>query len=189
MKARERAPATYEDLLKVPDGKIAEIVDGDLEVSPRPGSRHARNASVMHGDLGARFDGPPDGPGAPGGWWILFEPELHFGSDVVVPDLAGWRRQRMPEIPDVAFFTLPPDWLCEVLSRGKERLVRVKKLPIYAREGVAYAWLADPVEKVLEVLRLEGGRWVLLHAHAGDERVRAEPFDAVELDLGRWWLP
>ncbi|MBI5481648.1 MAG: Uma2 family endonuclease [Deltaproteobacteria bacterium] len=189
MKARERAPATYEDLLKVPDHMIAEILDGDLEVSPRPGARHTRNASVMHGDLCARFDGPPDGPGTPGGWWILFEPELHLGADVVVPDLAAWRRERMPEIPDVAFFTLAPDWVCEVLSRGKERAVRVRKMPIYAREGVGHAWLADPVAKVLEVMRLEAGRWVVVGAFAGDERVRAEPFDAVELDLGRWWLP
>ena len=108
---------------------------------------------------------------------------------MLAPDLAGWRRERMPEIPDVAFLTLAPDWVCEVLSRGKERAVRVKKMPIYAREGVGHAWLADPVAKVLEILRLEAGRWVNVGAHAGDERVRAEPFDAVELDLGRWWLP
>ena len=189
MKARERAPATYEDLLKVPDHMIGEIIDGDLEVSPRPCARHANAATGMAADLRGRFNGPPDGPGAPGGWWILFEPELHLGGDVVVPDLAAWRRERMPEIPDVAFVTLAPDWVCEILSRGKERIVRVKKMPIYAREGVAFAWLADPVAKVLEVMRLEVGRWVLVGAHAGDERVRAEPFDAVELDLGRWWLP
>ncbi|MBI5480486.1 MAG: Uma2 family endonuclease [Deltaproteobacteria bacterium] len=189
MKAGERAPATYEDLLKVPDHMIGEILDGELEVSPRPGARHAWNATVMTADLLHRFGGPPDSPGAPGGWWILFEPELHLEGDVAVPDLAAWRRERMPAIPDVAFFTLAPDWVCEILSRGRERAVRVKKMPLYARAGVGHAWLADPVAKVLEVLRLEGGRWLLLGAHAGGERVRAEPFDAVELDLGRWWLP
>ncbi|MBI5479916.1 MAG: Uma2 family endonuclease [Deltaproteobacteria bacterium] len=189
MKARERVPATYEDLLQVPDHMIAEILDGDLEVSPRPAMRHAWNATTMTADLFSRFGGPPDGPGAPGGWWIVFEPELHLGVDVVVPDLAAWRRARLPELPDVAFVTLAPDWVCEVLSRGKERAVRVKKMPIYAREGVANAWLADPIEKLLEVMRLEAGRWVLVGAHAGDERVRAEPFDAVELDIGRWWMP
>jgi Uma2 family endonuclease len=189
MKAKERAPATYEDLLKVPDHMIAEIVDGELEVSPRPAMRHANAATGMAADLRARFHGPPDGPNAPGGWWILFEPELHLDDDVVVPDLAAWRRERLPELPDVAFVTLSPDWVCEILSPGRERLVRVKKLLTYARAGVAHAWLVDPVAKVLEVMRLEGGRWMLLGAHAGEERVRAEPFGAVELDLERWWLP
>jgi Uma2 family endonuclease len=189
MKAKERAPATYADLLKVPDQMIAEIVDGELEVSPRPGMRHARAATSMTADLVGKFDGPPDGPGAPGGWWILFEPELHLDDDVVVPDLAAWRRARLPELPDAAFVTVPPDWVCEIISPRKARLVRVGKMPVYARAGVAHAWLADPVEKILEVLRLESGRWVLVGAHAGDERVRAEPFGAVELDLGRWWLP
>ena len=104
--------ATYEDLLQVPPHRVAEIVHGDLHVSPRPASRHALAASVLGFELGPPFD---HGRGGPGGWWILFEPEQHFGDDVLAPNLAGWQRERMPEFPDTAFFTLAPDWLCEVV--------------------------------------------------------------------------
>ena len=111
-----------------------------------------------------------------------------MGGDIVVPDLAGWRRERMPEIPDDTAFTLAPDWICEVLSPHTARLDRVKKLPIYAREKVAWAWLVDPVLKTLEVLRLEGPSWLLVAAYAGDDKVRAQPFDAIELELAGLWL-
>jgi Uma2 family endonuclease len=111
-----RRRATYEDLTQVPEHMVAEIIDGELYASPRPASPHARSASVMGGDLGGPFDRPPGGPEAPGGWWILDEPELHLGPDVMAPDLAGWRRERMPRIPDVAYFEQAPDWVCEVVS-------------------------------------------------------------------------
>ena len=188
MKAREKARATYEDLLKVPDHMVAEILDGDLVVSPRPASRHAKVNSLMGVDLGGPFMGPPGGPRGPGGWWIIFEPELHFGDDVLVPDLAGWRRARMPEIPDVAFFTLTPDWVCEIASPRRGQVDRARKMPIYAREGIPHLWVVDPMERTLEVYGLEGGRWFVLHTFAGDEHARAVSFDAVELELGRWWL-
>jgi Uma2 family endonuclease len=177
-------PATYEDLVKVPDICVAEIVDGELHVSPRPAPRHARAGS----SLGVLVGGPYDsGRGGPGGWWILDEPELHLGRDVLVPDLAGWRRARMPRLPDTAYFPLAPDWVCEILSPSTASLDRVKKLTIYARERVAHAWLIDPVARTLEVLRLEAGRWTILATHTGSEVVRADPFAEIELELESLW--
>lgn len=176
--------ATYDDLLQVPPHRVAEIVDGDLHVSPRLASRHALAASTLGGDLVPPFQ---HGRGGPGGWWILDEPELHFGEDVVVPDLAGWRRERMPEVPDTAAFTLAPDWVCEVVSPGTERLDRAKKMPVYAREQVSHLWLVNPVARTLEVYRRAEGRWLLLATHEGAARVRPEPLDAVELDLALLW--
>ena len=177
-------PATYEDLVKVPDICVAEIVDGELHVSPRPAPRHARAGS----SLGVLVGGPYDsGRGGPGGWWILDEPELHLGRDVLVPDLAGWRRARMPRLPDTAYFPLAPDWVCEILSPSTASLDRVKKLTIYARERVAHAWLIDPVARTLEVLRLEAGRWTILATHTSSEVVRADPFAEIELELESLW--
>jgi Uma2 family endonuclease len=184
--ATSRLPrrATYDDLLQVPDHQVAEIVDGDLYASPRPAPRHARASSVLGGELGGPYD---IGRGGPGGWWILHEPELHLDEDVLVPDLAGWRRERLPVLPDQSFFALAPDWVCEVISPGTERLDRTRKLPAYARSGVGHAWLVNPLARTLEVLRLEQGRWTVIAAHASDEIVRAEPFEAVEIDLLLLW--
>jgi hypothetical protein len=179
-----KRPATYDDLLQVPAHKVAEIVDGDLHVSPRPASRHALASSGLGSALWPPFH---EGRGGPGGWWILFEPELHLGMDVLVPDLAGWRRERMPEFPDTPAFTLAPDWVCEVVSPSTERLDRDRKMPAYARENVAHLWLVNPQVRTLEVYRLADGRWVLLATHEGGARVRAEPFDATELGLGPLW--
>jgi Uma2 family endonuclease len=127
------------------------------------------------------------GDGGPGGWWIFDEPELHLGADVLVPDLAGWRVARMPDPPSEAFFTLAPDFVCEVLSPSTARIDRVRKMPIYARAGVEHAWLVDPAARTLEVFRLERGRWLVLGAYDGDALVRAEPFEAIELELARFW--
>ena len=153
-------------------------------MSPRPASRHARATSALGGSLSGPFD---FGAGGPGGCLLLFEPELHLGRDVLVPDYAGWRRERMPQMPDAAHFTLSPDWICEVLSPSTAALDRSRKLRSYAREGVNHAWLLDPEPRTLEVLRREGERWLLLDTHVGDEQVRAEPFEAIELDLARLW--
>lgn len=172
--------------LAVPEECVAEILDGELHVQPRPGVRHARAASRLGGDL-VGFD--REGTGGPGGWIILFEPELHLGSrpDKVVPDLAGWRRKTMPELPDTAAIELAPDWVCEVLSDRTERVDRTKKRRIYAREGVGYLWLVSPDQRMLEVFRLQGEHWVLLETFEGDSVVRAEPFDAIQLPLGNLW--
>jgi Uma2 family endonuclease len=179
-----RRPATYADLRSVPDHLIAEILDGELYASPRPAPRHARATTALSGELHEPFD---RGRGGPGGWWLLFEPELHLGSDVLVPDLAGWRRQRLPEIPKESAITVAPDWICETLSPSTEAIDRAHKLPIYAREGVRHTWLVNPQARTVEVLRLETGRWVLLVTHSGKSPMRAEPFDAVEIDLLALW--
>ncbi|MCU0249614.1 MAG: Uma2 family endonuclease [Vicinamibacterales bacterium] len=172
-------PATYADLVALPDTLVAEVVDGELHASPRPAPRHALAGSAIGGRLVQPYQ---DGAGGPGGWWILDEPELHLGPNVLVPDLGGWRRSRLPQLPETAYFSLSPDWICEVLSPSTAQLDRAKKLAIYARERVAHAWLIDPLARTLEVLRLDHGRWVILGTHAGSEVVRAEPF--VEIDLG-----
>jgi Uma2 family endonuclease len=183
-----RRKATYDDLLRVPDTMVAEILDGELYATPRPASPHALAASAIGSDLFGRFHRPPDDPQEPGGWWILFEPELHLGPDVVVPDVAGWRREKMPVLPNVAAFTQAPDWACEVVSPTTAAADRVRKMRIYARESVGHLWLVEPLAKTIEVYRLENGRWVVASTHTGSESVRAEPFDAVELEIARWWL-
>lgn len=179
-----RRRATYEDLCEVPDHKVAEILDGELIVTPRPALRHASASAGLGGHIWGPFQG---GRGGPGGWWILFEPELHFADDILVPDLAGWRRERVAAIPDAAFMTLAPDWVCEVISPSTERIDRSRKMRIYAREGVMHLWLLDPLVRTLEVLRLEGGRWVLIATHTDADVVRAEPFEAIEIDLTSLW--
>lgn len=177
-------PATYDDLEKLPDNLVAEIVNGELHASPRPALRHVRAGSVLGRKIGGPYD---DGVGGPGGWWILDEPELHLGENVLVPDLAGWRRSRMPRYPNAAYLSMAPDWACEILSPSTSSLDRVQKLAIYAREQVAHLWLIDPLARTLEVLRLEAGRWTILATHAGTEVVRAEPFAEIELALPALW--
>lgn len=163
---------------------VAEVVDGELSMAPRPAAPHAAATMALGGELFAPFG---RGRGGPGGWILLAEPEVHLGADILVPDLAGWRRERMPAISAAAYFTLAPDWVCEVVSPSTARLDRVKKLPVYAREGVRHVWLVDPLARTLEVLRLEGQRWLVLSVHAEGEGVRAEPFDAIELELDALW--
>ena len=178
-------PATYDDLVKLADNLVAEIVSGELHASPRPAGPHTIAASVLGGRLVPPFH---EGRGGPGGWWIADEPELHLGEDVLVPDVAGWRRSRMPRYPGSAYCTVAPDWVCEVLSPSTSQLDRARKLAIYAREGVGHAWLIDPLARTLEVLRLENGRWTILAVHARGDVVRAEPFAEIELELSSLWL-
>lgn len=184
-RTRER-PATYADIEALPSHVVGEILDGELFVSPRPAPPHAIAGSVMGFELGGPFQ---RGRGGPGGWWILDEPELHFDANVLVPDLAGWRVSRMPSPPETAYFTVAPDWVCEVLSPSTTLMDRARKLPIYARAGVAWVWLVDPIAKMLEVLRLDAGRWVVEAVAGEDEKVRAAPFDAIELELSALWSP
>jgi Uma2 family endonuclease len=179
-----RRRATYEDVLRAPRDRVAEIVDGELHVHPRPAGPHTAAASALGEELGPPFK---RGRGGPGGWIILDEPELHLGADVLVPDLGGWRRENMPALPDAAFIELVPDWVCEILSPSTARLDRVRKMPLYARSGVRHFWLIDPAARTLEVLRNDAGRWVVSGVYGGDDNVRAEPFDEVEIALARWW--
>lgn len=184
--ARRKYPATYDDLRNVPDTMVAEIIDGELIATPRPASPHARAGSALTADLFGAFDRPPGDPAGPGGWWILFEPELHLSQDVIVPDVAGWRRARLPRLPNVAAFEVAPDWVCEVVSPATGTIDR--KMRLYARERVAHLWIVDPMLRTLEVYRLEQSQWVVASTHGGTDVVRAEPFDAVELALARRWL-
>ena len=179
-----RRPATYQDVLDAPPDRVAELIGGTVYTHPRPASPHAGATSALSGELYNPFH---RGRGGPGGWVLLFEPELHLGADVVVPDLAGWRRERMPERPDVPFFELAPDWVCEVLSPGRTDYDRDVKLPVYARAAVPHVWLVDPALRRLEVLRLAPSGYRVVETCHGDEAVRAEPFDAIELPLGVLW--
>lgn len=176
--------ATYADLEALPEGVTGQIVDGALYTHARPSLAHARASSMLGVELGGPFD---RGRGGPGGWWILDEPELHLGRDVVVPDLAGWRRERLPAMPDAAHLELAPDWLCEVLSPSTVALDRVKKLALYLRERVGHVWFVDPAARTLEILSHDGARYTLTASFEGEGAVRAPPFDAVELELGTLW--
>ena len=184
--------ATYADLEAVPPPMRAELIEGVLYTFPRPAPKHTYARSRLGVVLGGPFD---TWKGTPGGWVILDEPELHFPDpaapneiNAVAPDLAGWRRERMPKLPDEDFLTLAPDWICEVLESSTARLDRDKKLPLYAHEGVRHAWLLDPIGRTLELFELgAGGRWTLADVHQDDARVRVAPFDAIELDLSVLW--
>ena len=176
--------ATYQDVLDAPAHRVAEIVDGTLHTHPRPAMPHVRASSVLGRKIGVPYD---DGVDGPGGWWIIDEPELHFADDVIVPDLAGWRRERMPEYPGTAYVTLAPDWVCEVLSASTRKHDLCGKRPIYAREGVAHLWLVDPVDRVLEAFELRDGQWVLIATAADDDPVSIRPFDAITFSLGDLW--
>lgn len=177
--------AGYHD---APPTMVAEVLGGELSLMPRPRRRHARSA----GRLGATLDGPFDaGRGGPGGWVFLPEPELHLGQtpDILVPDLAGWRRERLAEgfLDESDELTLAPDWVCEVLSPSTAGVDRERKLPIYRRESVGHAWLIDPALRTLEVFRRLDLGWLLVGTFSGDAVVRAEPFDAAPLDLAALW--
>ena len=182
--------ATYQDVIDAPPHMVAEIVDGELFLSPRPAFPHAVASSQIGADLLSRF-GRGSGGGGPGpeGWWIIDEPELRFGEDTLVPDLAGWRRERMPVPADVPFVRLAPDWVCEVLSPSTAGLDRVRKMRVYAREGVPHLWLVDPLGRTLEVYRRQEGHWLVAATFAWDTEVRAEPFEAESFDMKEWWLP
>lgn len=177
--------ATYEDLRDVPDHLVAELISGQLVTSPRPAPAHTRAASSLSGELHGPFD---RGRGGPGGWIILFEPELHLNGDVLVPDIAGWRRERMPALPPTSAFELAPDWVCEVLSASTAALDRTQKLPVYAREQVRHVWLIDPIARTLEALRLDGETYRIIGAFSGDAVVNCEPFAAFALALNDLWV-
>jgi len=179
---------TYADIEALPEHLVGEILGGELFVSPRPAPRHANACGVVGAIIGGAFQ---LGFGGPGGWWILPEPELSLGVDPrfdpVVPDLAGWRRETLPSLPLTPQFEAVPDWICEVSSPSTQRRDRVLKLPFYARAGVGHVWVIDPHAQTLEVFRLVDGLWQVAQAHGGDEVVRAEPFEAIELPLARLW--
>ena len=178
-------PATYADLEALPPGDKGEILDGELYVMPRPRSPHAWVETTIAGDIGAPYG---RGRGGPGGWWILVEPGIELpASPEVAPDLAGWRRERLPTLPAEESIRVVPDWICEVLSpttRGYDQLV---KRPFYARAGVSWLWYVDPEARTLVASRLDRGRWVELGVWGDDQKARIEPFEQVEIELAAWW--
>ena len=183
-----KKPATYDDVLNAPENKIAEIIDGELILSPRPAGPHTVAESRLFGELNGPFALERGGPG---GWILLFEPELHLGSNILVPDIAGWRRETMSTVAtEPAYFTIRPDWVCEVLSPSTERRDRSAKIALYAAAGVSVAWLVNPLQHTLEVLRLSAEtprQWTSLAVFSDDARARAEPFETFELDLSILW--
>jgi Uma2 family endonuclease len=186
MRELRRSPATLDDLKTIPEGWTGQIVDGELWALPRPTLGHARVTSRLGVELGGPFD---LGRGGPGGWMILDEPELHLQRDVLVPDLAGWRRERFAVEPaaDTPFLTLAPDWVCEVLSPSTARLDRVKKWRTYLRERVQWLWLIDPIARTLEASAFESNQYRSLGTWGAGERARVAPFEAVELELDTLW--
>jgi Uma2 family endonuclease len=176
--------ATYEDLLRVPAHLVAEIIGGRLVTHPRPAPRHLLASSSLGEEIGGPFH---KGRGGPGGWWILDEPELHLGPHVLVPDLAGWRQERMPSLPATAWLEIAPDWICEVLSPSTASGDRAEKLPIYAEHGVSHAWLIDPDLRTLESFEIREGRWLLLTTLTDRDQVSLPPFDAIAFDLSLLW--
>jgi Uma2 family endonuclease len=177
--------ACYEDILALPENLVGEIIAGELHTHPRPAPRHAQAYSALTANLWSPFS---SGTGGPGGWWILDEPEIHLSEHVLVPDIAGWRRERMPELPETAWFELTPDWVCEILSPSTARTDRALKMPIYAAEGVGHLWLVDPDARTLEVYGLQdNGHWLLLETLKEDDGVRQPPFEAISFALGSLW--
>ena len=176
--------ATYRDVLDAPAHMVAEVVAGALHLQPRPASRHTLAGSSLGVEIGGPFQ---RGRGGPGGWWILDGPELHFGEDILVPDLAGWRRERMPDYPDTPYFTLAPDWVCEVLSPSTRKFDLEEKRPIYAREGIGHLWLVDPSAHTLEAFSLADGDWSAAGSTSGAAPVSLPPFEAVSFPLDALW--
>ncbi|MBL8787097.1 MAG: Uma2 family endonuclease [Deltaproteobacteria bacterium] len=190
---RSTPEARYDDVMAAPDHLVAEILDGELHLTPRPRRRHGKAQRRLFAAL-IGFDDPQD-PGEPGGWVIEIEPELSLPRprdgkrEPIVPDLAGWRSERMPETdPDRWRIEVVPDWVCEILSPSTHLIDRTKKLPLYAHAGVTYVWFVDPTVRTVEVFALEGSRWVLWGTTGGDEKARLPPFEAVEVDLARLWF-
>lgn len=184
MKPAPRPKATYADIEKLPQHVVGELIAGELFVSPRPSLVHAAIETALAMQLSAVDRGQS---GARGKWRILMEPELHLGKDVLVPDLAGWRIERMPELPKRPHARVAPDWICEVTSPATARVDHRYKLPRYAKAGVKHAWLVTPPHKSIDVLRLAGKNWLLVDSLTHDDRGVVEPFDDLEIDLGRIW--
>ena len=187
VEAAHQSPATYADLLQVPEHLIGEIINGELHTQPRPAIRHARAASSLSGRIVPSFDFDESGPG---GWIILFEAELHLGTKphILVPDLAGWQRERMPTLPDSAWIDVVPDWVCEVISPSTASKDRILKMPLYRELGVKWLWLVDPEHKTLEAYQATDGYRLLLGVWGDADKARIPPFDAVEIPLGTLWI-
>ena len=177
----------YAQLEALPENLTGEIINGQLYAQPRPATPHILTGSNLGGEL---YNPYQRGRGGPGGWWILDEPEIHFirNTEVLVPDLAGWRRERLPRLPRDQRIEVVPDWVCEILSPSTARKDRVIKMPVYARYGVAYLWLVDPLAHTLEAFALREGRWTVIGLFQEQDAVSVEPFTEIALELGALWM-
>ncbi|NOT10220.1 MAG: Uma2 family endonuclease [Methylococcaceae bacterium] len=176
--------ATYQDIIDLPENMVGELINGYLETHPRPAPKHAVASSSIGAELVSPFQ---KGRGGPGGWWIIDEPECHLAAHVLVPDLAGWRKQRMPALPETVWFEITPDWVCEVLSPSSTRLDRMIKMPIYAELGVSYLWLVDPLLQTLETYQLHDTHWLLIGSYTDDQPVTIAPFAEHTFLLSDLW--
>jgi Uma2 family endonuclease len=178
--------STYEDLYKIPENMTGEIVNGELIVTPRPSRKHVFTATALGTKVAAPYQFGEGG--GPGGWIVLIDPEIALGEDILVPDLAGWREERFPELEEYNWISVAPDWICEILSPSTAKTDKTHKMPVYAQHGVAHLWLMDPSARTLDVFRLEAGRWMVIGLFAEDDKVRSEPFQDVEIELSSLWL-
>jgi len=184
LKSKTR-PAIYADLAALPPNMVGEIIFGVLHAHPRPAPRHGVAAGELQTELSMPFG---RGRGGPGGWIFIVDPELLLGSHTVVPDIAGWKRERLAPFPETAFIATPPDWLCEVLSPSTQAIDRTDKLAIYAEFGVGHCWYVDPIARTLEVLALTGGKWLLAATFKNAEPVTAPPFEVHTFPLDNLWV-
>lgn len=181
--------ATYDDLLALPDDVRAEVIRGALVTSPAPLPRHSKVQRTLARFVGGAFD-DDDGRGGPGGWWILLEVDVQLSAhDIVRPDVAGWRRERLPDPWDLRPIDVAADWVCEITSPSNARHGRVTKAKLHLAHGVSFLWIVDPETRVLEALVREGGRWVEAGRYSDDDVVRIPPFEAIELEVGRLFPP
>ncbi len=182
-----RRPAGWQEILDAPEGVKAEVIGGELILSPRPRPAHGRGQAALAVNVSGPFD---LGRGGPGGWWILIEPDVLFGDhDIVSPDFVGWRRYRLPVLPDEAPVAVVPNWVCEILSPSTACRDRTIKSDLYLEAGVPYYWLLDMDQRTLEAYEAQAGRWVRLGAWTDGDIVRIAPFDAIELEVGTLFPP
>ncbi|MGA2936177.1 MAG: Uma2 family endonuclease [Syntrophobacteraceae bacterium] len=178
--------ATYDDLFSIPDNMTGEIIAGELIVTPRPSRKHGYVAYSLGGRLTPSYQFGEGG--GPGGWIFIAEPEIGFGEDILVPDVAAWKRARFPVDEGHNWISVSPAWICEVLSPRTARMDKTGKMPVYARSGVQHLWLIDPLARTLDAFRLEEGKWVVIGLFVQNDRVRVEPFQETLLDLSDLWL-
>lgn len=180
----KKRPATYADVEAAPEHLVAEIIDGELMTHPRPSPRHGVTANSLGDELTGPFQ---KGRGGPGGWVFAVEPEVRFGQHLLVPDIAGWRRERLPGYPEANYFEIAPDWVCEVLSGSTEKRDRTIKMRIYGEAGIPHMWLIDPRLQILEAFANQASNWTKIGAWNSDDTVRAAPFDAISFSLADLW--
>jgi Uma2 family endonuclease len=180
-------PPTLADLDALPPGIVGEIIDGVLYTMTKPRMRHQRTTARICGKLSDPFD---EGNGGPGGWWIVAEPGIELpNTPEISPDVAGWRRERMPEMPGDEPIRVVPDWTCEILSKTTRRHDLEVKMPYYAKVGVAYHWLVDLEARVLTAYRLDFSEWRVIGTYSNETEARIPPFAAVPLNVASWWPP